>query len=179
MALEVAAVPLEGYKVAHFIQMLIQGGVGETAKKELIEKIGDQDFASGVILLCPNKHGVYDARIFGGVCSDDPSLLNAQVKCTYTLNLGDPTMREPWNVTQLDLFYQAIEALKVHLDKGETVVVTCVAGQNRSRAIAHALDSEMPLPECTALVEAAKAMNDPNRLRLAPLYPKRARRARE
>jgi len=157
--------------------MLIQGGVSKTARRALMRTISSQDRAPDNFVVCPDQSGEYDATILGGIRSKDPSQLGAQVKRTWPFPLGDPTRNHPWTVEDLEKLYAIVAALQERLDLGETVLVTCVAGKNRSRAICHALDPTMPEPMCEALTKAAKAVNDVDRLSLAPLFPARSSRS--
>ena len=157
--------------------MLLQGGVSKLARRALMRDISNQNCAPDNFLVCPNESGEYDASVLGGIRSRDPSKLGAQVKRLWTFPLSDPTRNHPWSVEDLEKFYAIIAALQKRIDLGETVVVTCVAGKNRSRAICHALDPTMPEPMCKALTKAAKAVNDVDRLSLAPLFPERSSRS--
>lgn len=160
---------------------LIQGGTGPSARNALAKKLGDSDLPPDVVVLCWNgKDGHFDATLFGGTTGKTHAATDAKVKHLYTFAAGDPTTLAKWTKAELGAAHELFVKLKEHLQRGESVVVTCVAGQNRSCMFAHALDERFAQPKCQALREVAKRLGDREAvLALAPLGPERAKRGRE
>ena len=160
---------------------LIQGGVGPSVRNGLAKKLGASDLPPDVVVLCRNaKQKQFDATMFGGNEGTTHAELDAKVKYLYTFDAGDPTALEKWTKAELGAAHELYTKLKEHLQLGHCVVVTCVAGQNRSCMFAHALDESFAQPKCEALQKVAKVLGDREAvLALAPIGPERAKRGRE
>tara|TARA_Y100000389_G_scaffold53988_3_gene49808 strand:+ start:2177 stop:2713 length:537 start_codon:yes stop_codon:yes gene_type:complete len=160
---------------------LIQGGTGPSARNALARRLGDSDLPPDVVVLCRNgKEGHFDATMFGGKTGRTHAEIDAKVKYLYTFDAGDPTTLAKWTKAELGAAHELFVKLKEHLQQGDSVVVTCVAGQNRSCMFTHALDERFAQPKCEALRKVAKRLGDREAvLALAPLGPERAKRGRE
>ena len=160
---------------------LIQGPILGPGRNTLQEKMGGADLAVDALLLCAvHSKDNFDASIvWGGQGATHEELNVPDLKHLYTFNALDPTMRNKWTKVELASANAIFLKLKEHLANGETVVVTCSHGQNRSAMFAHALDPTFDKPKCESLQRAAAVLGDLDALlALSPLGPDRAKRSR-
>lgn len=85
--------------------------------------------------------------------------------------MSDPTSKQPWLAPQLTEFYGVVDAVAKALSEGKTVIVACVAGKNRSRAVCYALDDAMDEPQCDSMADAARGWNKDRDMTIVPLAP--------
>lgn len=160
---------------------LIQGAILGPGRSTLMKKMGTADLPVDTLLLCAvhNKDN-FDASVVWGEQGATHEELNVpDVKHLYTFNALDPTMLTKWSKVELASANAIFLKLKEHLANGETVVVTCSHGENRSAMFAHALDPTFDKPKCESLQKAAAVLGDLDALlALSPLGPDRAKRSR-
>lgn len=160
---------------------LIQGAILGPGRSTLMKKMGAADLPVDTLLLCAvhNKDN-FDASVVWGEQGATHEELNVpDVKHLYTFNALDPTMLTKWSKVELASANAIFLKLKEHLANGETVVVTCSHGENRSAMFAHALDPTFDKPKCESLQKAAAVLGDLDALlALSPLGPDRAKRSR-
>tara|TARA_B100000787_G_scaffold148951_1_gene120682 strand:+ start:6849 stop:7376 length:528 start_codon:yes stop_codon:yes gene_type:complete len=160
--------------------MLIQGGTCTLAIHDLRKQLDALELPPDVFVGCPRgKDGEIDATCVGGICTDKYAELDANVEFTFTLNAVDPTFTKPWMETDIDAFNEVCDKVKKLHEEGKVVVVTCVGGANRSRAIVYAIDPSQPPPKCLALQRVAEEYRKEARNNLAPLAPPREMRKRK
>jgi len=160
---------------------LIQGAILGPGRNTLMQKMGGADLAVDTLLLCAvHSKDHFDASVvWGGQGATHEELNVPDVKHLYTFNALDPTMRTKWTKVELASANAIFLKLKEHLANGETVVVTCSQGENRSAMFAHALDPTFDPPKCESLQKAAAVLGDLDALlALSPLGPDRAKRSR-
>lgn len=150
--------------------MLIQGGVGRAAKKDLMTKLAALDVPVSVAVLFCDRNGIFDGRPLSGKRSADPEKLDIPAKFVYVMSHLDPSSTNKWDRPAVQSYYKTTDAVQKHLDNGETVVVACVQGQNRSLAMCHALlPAQHKEPNNAALKRIAEEYHSPTRLDLAPI----------
>lgn len=160
---------------------LIQGAILGPGRNTLMKKMGAADLPVDTLLLCAvHSKDNFDASVvWGGQGATHAELNVPDVKHLYTFNALDPTMHTKWSKVELASANAIFLKLKEHLENGETVVVTCSQGENRSAMFAHALDPAFDKPKCDSLQKAAAVLGDLEALlALSPLGPDRAKRSR-
>lgn len=163
---------------------LVQGSTGGSHKGQILKAalgyhgydVKDTD-KFGVILF--GKDGGTDAVKFNGKVFDRSLPQDAGVDefsgtNILPINLGDPTPERPWDETELDYFYDAVDVASGWLKAGKLVIVACVAGANRSIGVCRALEPnphKWPAPTCPSMDAAAAGWRAGHDLTIAPLAP--------
>ena len=135
-----------------------------------------KDDKSFVVVLFHMWSGKWDGVPFGLSLSDDPTLFKDS---NITLvgkdqNMSDPTFVDPWLAPQVAEFYDVVDLVAKALSEDKTVIVACVAGKNRSKAVCHALYGAMDEPKCESMIVAARGWNNDRNMQIVPLMPQRA-----
>jgi len=161
--------------------ILIQGGVKRgTPRTALAQELkllqyNLHDPNMQVHLFC-DRSGVWDATLFGSEeTSDKEVFAKTNIK---PVELKDPTFDACWEVEDLCTFYGVVDEVRDGLSRGQSVVVACHLGANRSAAVrCAARPDEANPPQCPAMVAAAKGYLRGHDKTIAPLRPTRSRRS--
>ena len=163
---------------------LIQGGVSQRARKALLKQLAECKYKSNdpnfSVTLFSHWNESWDATPFDGPKTEDP---NDFVELNiHAVKIHDPTHTQPWHISELRTFFRIVDKVAKDLRDGKTVIVACVMGKNRSKAVQYALHpTDENKPECTAMLAAAQAYrnNDESVVPLAPERTSRAKRGRD
>jgi hypothetical protein len=127
-------------------------------------------------LFC-NRAGHWEAAAFG--LQTFPSVGHFGSYNITPVPLHDPTPDKPWDKEALKVFYSLVDDARDQLAAGKIVVVACMMGKNRSKAVLHALNpTPANAPTCDSMRRAAEGYRNDKDLSIAPLKPERASRKR-
>lgn len=160
--------------------MLLQGGTTPRLRKSFNSLLQQNP---STVYLFPNYEGAFDDAVV--------KKSEQQSKVMF-VNLCDPTPDNPWKMEDLKSFASYVHEAAEELKRGNTILIACVGGKNRSRALAKGaariakmqqLAAEIEEPDEVSLRNAYMAVNekggdDAELIKLAPLRPIRALRHR-
>lgn len=162
--------------------VLVQGGVHSSVVANLKKALAACGYTphdkSFMVFLFYDWHEEWDGRPFGLKFKTDKAkdFENTNIR---PLALHDPTPLKHWQEAQLRAFYGYVETAKEAYAQGYRIISVCMKGENRSRALQHALDpKEAHLPKCVSMQAAARGYRNNCDMKIWPLGPERGSRAK-
>lgn len=153
--------------------VLFRGGHAQKLKAKLCAHrytVTSDKFAA--YLFC-NRDGKWEAAALG--LQTFPWVGHFNSYNITPVELYDPIPERPWGEKELKVFYSIVDDVRDQLAAGKIVVVACMMGQNRSKAVLHALnptpDNE---PTCDSMRRAAKGYREGKDTKIVPLKPEMA-----
>jgi len=168
---DAAKLPAEGKVIQGGV--LFRGGHAQKLKAKLeAHRYTNTSHKFAAYLFC-NRDGHWEAAALG--------LQTFQWPCHFDscnirpVELHDPTPDKPWDKKALEVFYSIVDDVRDQLAAGKVVVVACMMGMNRSKAVLHALHpTAANEPTCEAMRRAAEGYRNGKDMRIVPLMPKMA-----
>jgi len=164
---------------------VVVGGVGKSARAALKKRLDFYSYAKdsdrhAVWLFC-DRHEAWDGTVFDASLPKETKDMAAFGGTNIRpVRLCDPTRGEgAWGEEELGTFYAVVDAVIRAIVSDKRVFVVCVAGENRSVAVKHAIaPCAYPRvePGCDAMLRAAEGYRNNHDMSLVPLAPKRGKR---
>lgn len=164
---------------------VIVGGVGKSARAALKKRLDSYRYAKdsdeyAVWLFC-DRHEAWDGTVFDASLPKETKNMAAfEGTNIHPVRLCDPTRGEgAWGEEELGTFYAVVDAVIRAIVSDKRVFVVCVAGENRSVAVKHAIAPcayPRAEPGCDAMLRAAEGYRNNRDTTLVPLAPKRVKR---
>ena len=162
--------------------VIVQGGVHTSCVTALKKKLAacgytPKDPTFFVTLFCDGNdewNGVPFGLDFKS--GNEKDFVNTNIHC---VNVHDPTPLKHWKEAELITFYDAVDAARDARSAGAKLISVCMLGENRSKALHHALDPQPAhLPKCVSMQAAAKGWRDNRDMKICPLGPERSSRSK-
>lgn len=160
---------------------IIQGGVHSEVVAELEKKLKACEYTptdpTFFVVLFSDYNYEYDLKVFGLTKTDNAGDL--EHTNIHPFPVRDPTLLEHWQKEQLRIFYSAVDMAKKAQTQGKKVIIVCMKGANRSRAVHWLLDpKDANLPACESMRRATQGYRDDRNMDITPLGPVRGSRSK-
>ena len=160
---------------------IIQGGVHSEVVADLEKKLEACEYTPTnpkfFVVLFSDYNYEYDLKPFGLMKTDNAKDL--EDTNIHPVPVRDPTILEHWKKEQLGIFYSAVDMAKEAQKQGKKVILVCMKGANRSKAVHWALDhNDDNMPKCESMRRATLGYLDGRNMDITPLGPARGSRSK-
>jgi len=160
---------------------IIQGGVHSKVVAKLEKKLEACGYTPTdpkfFVVLFSDYNYSYDLKVFGLMKTDNAGDL--EHTNIHPIPVRDPTLLEHWQKEQLRIFYSAVDMAKAAQKQGKKLIIVCMKGAHRSKAVHWALDpKDGNLPACESMRRAAQGYRDDRTFDIVPLGPVRGSRSK-
>ena len=160
----------------------VQGGVHSSVVANLKKDLAACGYTphdkSFMVFFFYDWHDEWDGRPFGLKFKSDKAK-DFEDTNIHPVALHDPTPLKHWQEAELRTFYAEVEIAKEAFAQGYRIISVCMKGENRSKALQHALDpKDAHLPKCVSMQAAARGYRNGCDMTIWPLGPERGSRAK-